>query len=93
MELQEVKDYLRVDEPDEDGHIQNLITAAEQFMEGAGVPITARTLALYGIAVKMLVSHWYENREIVGKADELAFSLTHIITQLKYVPFRMEEKL
>ena len=39
---------------------------------------------LYNLAIKLLVIHWYENREIVGSANKLAFSLENIITQLQY---------
>ena len=39
---------------------------------------------LYKLAIKMLVLHWYENREVIGEAKKLAFSLDNIITQLQY---------
>ena len=39
---------------------------------------------LYKLAIKMLVLHWYENREVIGNANKLSFSLDNIITQLKY---------
>lgn len=90
MELQEMKHYLRIDGEEDDSLISSLIIGAEQFLEGAGVPETSSTLSLYGIATKMLVTHWYENREPIGKAEELAFSLSHIITQLKYSTYTQE---
>jgi hypothetical protein len=42
------------------------------------------TKELYKLAIKLLVGHWYSNRDIVGKADKLAFSLDSMILQLKY---------
>ena len=42
---------------------------------------------LYKLAIRILVSHWYENRsvETVGKnVSKIAFGLDTIIVQLKY---------
>lgn len=81
MLLEEIKEYLRVD--GEDAEIPGLITAAETYLTNAGVMVD-ETNELYKLAVKMLVAHWYENRQPVGKADKIAFGLESIISQLKY---------
>jgi uncharacterized phage protein (predicted DNA packaging) len=90
MELQEMKEYLRIDGGEDDFLISSLILGAEQFLMGTGVPGTSKTLELYAVALKMLVTHWYENREPFGKAEELAFTLSNIITQLKYCSYAEE---
>ena len=36
------------------------------------------------LAARILISHWHENREAVGKAEQLAFSLQSILVQLQY---------
>lgn len=85
MELQEIKEYLRVDGDEDDNLISSILLAAQFYLKNAGVPEDVSSQQkLYDIAIKMLVSHWYENREPIGKADEIAFGLTNIITQLKY---------
>ena len=83
MELEELKLYLKVDGSDEDITITGFQLAAEIFMANAGI-VNDYTNALYELAVKLLVIHWHENREVVGKADKLAFSLETIICSLKY---------
>lgn len=80
--LEEVKEYLRVTEDDE--QIKGLIVAAQAYLKNAGAT-EDNDNALYVLAVKILVTHWYENRLPVGKVtEEIAYSLRHILTQLKY---------
>ena len=81
--LEEIKEYMRIDEDHEDILIQTLITSAEIYLSNAGV-IVGYENPLYGLAVKLLVLHWYENREVIGDAKKLAYSLDNIITQLAY---------
>ncbi|MBE6043546.1 MAG: phage gp6-like head-tail connector protein [Clostridium thermopalmarium] len=83
MELDELKLFLRVDGEEEDELIQGLQLAAEEYLINAGVN-KDYSKELYKLAVKLLVTHWYNNREVTGKADRLAFSLDTIILQLKY---------
>ncbi|SHH05956.1 uncharacterized phage protein (possible DNA packaging) [Tepidibacter thalassicus DSM 15285] len=85
MDISEVKEFLRLEQDytEEDMLLDNLITAAEEYLTNAGVN-KDYTKELYKLAIKLLVSHWYENREVTGKADKLAFSLETIILQLKY---------
>ena len=80
--LEEIKNYMRIDEDYEDNLINSLIEAANLYMLNAGVKNTENDL--YKLAIKMLVLHWYENREVIGEAKKLAFSLDNIITQLQY---------
>lgn len=85
MTIEETKEFLRIDGNDEDLLIQSLLTAAESYLTNAGVTVT--TGALYDLAVKLLVSHWYENREavLIGNISKtIEFSLSTILTQLKY---------
>lgn len=83
MELQEIKDYLRVE--DEDDTLLALQRAAEEYLENAGV-LVGYEKELYKIAIKLLISHWYENRMIYNEKSVhlLPFSLNAIIMQLKY---------
>ena len=82
LKIDEIKNYLRIDNNLDDDLLINLVIAAHAYLINAGVMKAEGPL--YDLAVKLLVAHWYENREVVGKADKLAFSLEAIITQLKY---------
>ena len=80
--LEEIKEYMRIDDDVEDTLINSLIESANLYLLNAGVKNFENDL--YKLAIKMLVLHWYENREIIGEARKLSFSLDNIITQLKY---------
>lgn len=82
MLFDDVKNYIRVTDTDDDLQIQSLIDAAEIYLRNAGAVITDGSL--YSLAVKILVSHWFDNREPVGDTKKLAFGLGDIIAQLKY---------
>jgi uncharacterized phage protein (predicted DNA packaging) len=80
--LQEVKEYLRVDGDVEDRLIESLIIAGHAFIKNATTPDIDTESELYKTALKILVTHWYENREPTGKAGNIPFSLTDILIQL-----------
>jgi len=84
VELEQVKDYLRIDGAEDDAILGLLIGAAGEFLSNAGVEESESKL--YAIAVMLLVSHWYENREsvLVGSISKaMEYSLQSIILQLK----------
>jgi uncharacterized phage protein (predicted DNA packaging) len=71
MELNEMKEYLRITYTDEDALISAQIQAATQYLKGK----TSKTLCgetaidndeLFKQAVKLLVAHWYEERHIIA---------------------------
>lgn len=82
--LDEVKLYLRIDGTDDDPLLTSLMSAADMFVVNAVGDAVDRTSNLYGLAFKLLIAHWYENREPVGSAVYLAFSLQSILLQLRY---------
>lgn len=85
MTIDDIKKYLRIDYDDEDSLLSSLNNAAEQYLYNSGA-INLQG-PLYDLAIKMLISHWYENRVAVNIGSiskELEFSLNSIITQLKY---------
>lgn len=85
LSLDEAKSYLRLDESytDEDTDITALINAAEKYLTNAGCTLNEGD-EVAKLAEKMLVVHWYENREPIGKGDLLAYGLQALITQLQY---------
>lgn len=83
--LNDVKDFLRIDTNDDDILLTSLITASEEYIKNSTRPDVNTTSELYKIALKLLVSHWYENREVVGKDAILPFSLNSILIQLSHL--------
>ena len=81
--LYTIKEYLRIDEDFEDALIETLIKSAETYLSNSGVNISYE-VELYSLAIKMIVLHWYENREVIGSSDKVPFGLDNIIFQLKY---------
>jgi uncharacterized phage protein (predicted DNA packaging) len=84
LTLEDAKLYLRVDGSDDDTLIQSLIDASVEYLANAAGSNVDTSSKVYDLAQKILVVHWYENREPVGQADILAFSLESMIMQLRY---------
>ncbi len=98
MTLDEVKLYLRVDGTADDALITGLITAAAKYIDGQtgktqvktgevdGVatygPISAD--ALYILANKIMIAHWYENRgiKIAGTLTDIPHSAEAIVQHI-----------
>lgn len=86
MDLEELKLFLRIDGEEDDILIAGLQLAAEEYLINAGIK-RDYTKELYKLAIKILISHWYENRHVenVGKyVSKISFGLDTIIVQLKY---------
>ena len=82
--LEEIAEYAKIDQTEED--VQSYIDASEMYLLNAGVA-KDETNAIYKLAVKMLVTHWHDNRNAVAIgtiSKSLEYSLQSIITQLKY---------
>lgn len=84
LKLEEAKEYLRVDGNEEDMLITSLITAAEQYIKNSTSKDVNLNDELAKLAARILIAHWYENREPVGKTGKLSFSLQSILIQLQY---------
>ncbi|RXI58983.1 head-tail connector protein [Clostridium tetani] len=91
MDLNEVKEYLRIDEEDEDSTLSSLLFAAKSYIKN-GTGLTEdmikddETLELYKLCLKILISHWHENRAIETTGPnfhKLSFSLESILLQLE----------
>lgn len=86
VDLTELKTYLRIDGGEDDQVLASLYDAAVEYLENAGVKKSEDKHKLYDLAIKLLVSHWYDNRSgvIVGiTSKSLEHSLQSIILQLK----------
>lgn len=83
MELGEIKVYLRVDFSEDDEFILSLQSAAEEYLKNAGIKVEYEN-DLYKTAVKMLISNWYNNRDVIGRNDTLSIMFKSIVSQLEY---------
>lgn len=92
MNLQDIKLYLKIDHDEEDDFLIGLLKASELYLENAGCKRNYES-ELYSLAVKMLVSHWYENRCITGNIGNLELSLNSIIVQLREVKTKGAEEV
>lgn len=84
--LPHVKEYLRVSGDHDDNMLGLLIDSAKEYLSNAGVPDDVEEDKLYKLAITMLVTHWYENREqdIDGRTSRtIELGLQTIILQLK----------
>lgn len=84
--LIQVKEYLRVDGKRDDEMLEFLIDSAKDYLSNAGVKEKQHEKSnQYSLAIIMLVTHWYENREqVVGNVpNAISLGLQSIILQLK----------
>ncbi|MDD0821560.1 head-tail connector protein [Bacillus cereus] len=84
LTLEEAKKYLRVDGDEEDDLITSFVIAAEQYIKNSTSKNVNLNDELAKLAARILIAHWYENREPVGKTGKLSFSLQSILIQLQY---------
>jgi uncharacterized phage protein (predicted DNA packaging) len=85
VSLDEVKTWLRVDFSDDDALLTTLINAAEQYLKNATGITYDSTNHLAKLFCMTLISDWYENREMIGKAtDQTRPIIQSILTQLTY---------
>src|SRR5690625_3950425 len=77
------KQYLNLTGSYDDELLEILIESAEEYLNGAGVK--DKENKLYRLAIMMLVTNWYENREQItnGVPKHLELGLQSIILQLK----------
>jgi uncharacterized phage protein (predicted DNA packaging) len=85
VSLEEVKTWLRVDFADDDALLTTLINAAELYLKNATGVEFDDTNSLAKLFCMTLISDWYENREMIGKAtDQTRPIIQSILTQLTY---------
>lgn len=70
LDLQETKEWLRIEHNDEDNTILMLINAAEIYLQNATGNTFDNTNNLAKLFCLVLITDWYENREMVGKVSE-----------------------
>lgn len=88
MELQELKNYLRVDTTMDDSLLISLQLSAETYILNAVENVEkVQTDERFKLAVALLVGAWYKNREAVteGTTQQIPFGVASLIGQLRGV--------
>lgn len=83
LTLNKAKEFLKVETIEDDALISSLILASDLYIKNACDPNYPQN-DLTDLAQRLLVCHWYEHREAIGKADQMAFSLDSILRQIKF---------
>lgn len=86
IKVETAKSFLRVDYNDDDDYIQELIKAAEKYIEGAlNKPVNPEDPRVL-LLCKVLVKDWYDNRSFVARqtSEKVRHTVQTILTQLKY---------
>lgn len=84
MQLEELKQYLRIDSDDEDVTLLILQLEAEEYLLGAGIS-KDYTKNRYKLAIMLLVADGYENRQVrlYDKISTVSDRLSRLILQLQ----------
>lgn len=86
--MNDVKNFLRVDDDiiDDDVQIKALMDAAQQYITEQTGKQYKDDYELWNTCVKLLVAHWYDNRQPMqsrpGTIEELPHSVTAIIRHI-----------
>lgn len=83
MDILEIKKYGNIEHDDDDGLLEELQLTAEEYLAGAGIKNNYQKYR-YKLAVKMLVIHWYDNRNVQGEEKALPYGLKSLIEQLRW---------
>ncbi len=85
VSLDESKNWLRIDGTEDDMLLQSLINSAEIYLKNATGIIYDNTNELAKLFCLVLITDWFENRELVGKAsDKVRHTINSILMQLSY---------
>ena len=94
--LDEFKEYVRVDGDDENQSLSTFLSTAQLVLKNSGVKLPEDyyliineedVYAEHRLAVLVLASHFYENRQISSQnaQNQIPFSVQTLILQLKWV--------
>lgn len=92
VSVEEVKDYLRIDNNEDDCTIQLLIDAAEEYLFNTTGRQHDSSNQLAKLFCLVLVCDWYENRQLVGRVGEkVRYIINSMAQQLSYCGDNAEE--
>ncbi len=86
MDLQELKNYLRIEHEEDDKLLENFKDMAQEYIKNSVGEIDTGN-KLYKLAEALLVGHWYDNREVsrIGNNSyDIPHSFKSIVIQLRH---------
>lgn len=85
ISLEEAREYLRLDNTDNDTIIEGLIKGAEEYIRvGTGIPVSLLTTSdLAKTIAKMLLSLWYDSTQI--DTDKLQRTIDTCLKSLSFI--------
>ncbi|KIN34787.1 head-tail connector protein [Bacillus subtilis] len=93
MDLEAIKNYLKVEHEEDDRQLLRQIAAAKSYIiNGIGRYIEGHPQ--FELVLQMLVEHWYENKGIYesgGTGSSIPFTAENILTQLRYISVEEQE--
>lgn len=89
MQLQKLKNYLKIDHDFDDDILLMLLEVAISYLDDAidkEVLFEAKLNVKYDYATTLLVGHWYEQRIATSDSalNEIPFGVSSMIEQLRY---------
>lgn len=87
LDMDETKEYLKVDFDDEDMLIENLIFASELYLKNSTGKTFGPDNPLAVLYCKVLVYEWYKDKSLMEEAkvsQKVKFTLQSIMLQLQY---------
>lgn len=81
--IEQAKLYCRIDNDEENELIQNLIDTADSYIKTACGEYD-KDSSKAELCQKILVNHWYENREATGSSKGIKYSLDNLLLQIRY---------
>lgn len=85
MELEDVKLWLRIDHDEEDSILEMLIESSKSYYETA-TGFKYENEPKINLFCMVLISDWYENRELTGKrvSEKVRFTVQSMLAQLQF---------
>lgn len=91
LELQEVKEYLKIDYDDEDILLSDLITTAENYLYNATGKHFTSDNQLAKLYCRVLINDWFKDRGLtmtasktLNASEKVRYTLKSIMLQLQY---------
>ncbi|MBO0586121.1 head-tail connector protein [Sporosarcina sp. E16_8] len=84
LSLEETKEWLRIDGSEDDGSVQMLIAASENYLKNATGTVFDHTHDQARLFCLVLVTDWYESRELTASkvGEKVRFTVQSMLLQL-----------
>lgn len=83
LDIDKIKNYCRIDSTED---ISDLVDASETYIINAievKDKLVMESNPLFILACEMLISHWHDNKGIIGQQSSIPFGVDCIISQLQ----------